>query len=142
VVGTVAEAAAIVSEDGGSVYSEFKIDVTKVIKNSGKYFSASGLSVQRPGGIVEYPSGIRTWFRISGQQMPILGKRYLFFITNDFPMSGPSSRDLFLITAYELSKGKVYPLDSPNGGTRPIATSYASESILLDNLQKALKELN
>jgi hypothetical protein len=138
VVGTVAEAAAFVSEDGGSVYSEFKIDVTKVIKNSGKDFSASGLSVQRPGGIVEYPSGTRTWFRISGQRMPILGRRYLFFITNDFPMSGPSPTDLFLITAYELRQGKVYPLDFPNGGTRPIATSYESESILLDNLQKAL----
>lgn len=144
VVGCLVQAQAFLSEDKTSVYSEFKIEISNVLKNTGKkeLKQSENISVQRLGGIVEYASGFKTWFLVSGQRMPTVGKKYVFFITNNFPISGASEKDFYLLTAYELREGRVFPLDNPGGGTHPIATIYTGkeESFLLKDLQKALKE--
>ncbi len=143
-IGNVLEGQAFLSEDKTSVYSEFKVTVSKIIKNTSKreFKEGENIAVQRHGGIVEYPSGIKTWFLVSGQIMPKVGRKYVFFITNDFPLSGVNEKDFYLLTAYELKQGKVFPLDNPNGGTHQIATIYAGkeESFLLKDLRNALRK--
>lgn len=142
VLGKVVTAQAHLSENKNSVYSEFKIEIEKILKNSSKSELEIGkcINAEREGGIVRFPSGKETWYLVSGQHMPKVGSRYIFFLTPDFPSYG-LKQDLFLMTGYELRNGKVFPLDSPDGGTHPIATFYKGkeESVLLNDLQNALE---
>jgi hypothetical protein len=73
--------------------------------------------------------------------MPKVGSKYLFFLTHDFPWFGHLKDDLYLLTAYELRDGRVFPLDNPGGGTHPISTVYRekAETILFNDLEKGLK---
>ncbi len=143
VIGKVAESRAFLSNEKKSVYSEFKIEVEKVFKN------ASGTSTEEPkflvaereGGIVVFPNGFKTWYHVSGQRMPAVGDQYLFFLTHKFPQYGWQDDDLYLLTAYHLKDGKVYPLDLADGGTHPTATRYKGkdEAALMADLERALK---
>ncbi len=143
VLGKVINANAYLSNNKNSVYSDFEIEIKKIFKESDLKQVQNGtvIHAEREGGIVRYPSGKETWYSVSGQRMPKVGSEYLFFLTHNFPLYGYQKKDLFLLTAYELSDGLVFPLDSPNGGTHPIATFYKEkkESILLSDLQNALK---
>lgn len=141
VIGKVVEAKAHLSAKKKSVFSEFKIEIEDIQKNNsqqefevGKYVTA-----EREGGVVQYPSGHKLWYRVAGQQMPTINNRYLFFLTNDFPIHGYYKQDFYLLTAYELKKGKVIPLDNPDD-TYPIVSTYKDkeESVLLNDLQNAL----
>lgn len=142
-IGRLVDAQAHLSSQRKSVYSEFKIEVEKVYKNSNKDKFENGKYVvaERDGGVVRFPSGYKAWYSVSGQQMPKVGSRYLFFLTHDFPRFGHQKRDLFLLTAYELRNGYVFPLDNPGGGEHPISKVYRNkaESILFNDLEKALK---
>jgi hypothetical protein len=143
VIAKVVDAQAHLSSQKKSVYSEFKIEVEKVYKNStqqkiedGKYIRA-----ERDGGIVRYPSGIKVWSIVSGQRMPKVGSRYVFFLTHGFTSHAYQKQDSYLLTGYELKDGRVLPLDNPGGGTHPIEKFYRGkeESILLNDLEKAIK---
>lgn len=103
----VGDSKAFLSEDKTGVYSEFTIIVSKVVK------VATGFSVnisdtiiaERFGGKVRYPSGKVIRCRIAGQGVPIIGKRYLFFLTK-------ADQDSYtLLTAYEIQRNKVFALD-------------------------------
>lgn len=144
VVGKVVEADAVLSENKASVYSEFKVEVEKVFKNETAQKLKDGDYVisERQGGIVRFPSGVETWFRIAGQQMPTEQKRYVFFLSYDFPGLAPQKEDLNIVTAYELADGRVIPIDNPGGGTHPIARQYKGKqaSELFTDINKALRK--
>jgi hypothetical protein len=97
-----------ISNDRLGVYSEFNVQVDKVLKGSVPTLSQTNLiSVSRFGGVVRYPSGHTEVYSIVMQNMPALGKRYLFFLkaTDD-------SDDFQIITGYEIGSAQVLPLDS------------------------------
>lgn len=142
IIDKVVDAQASLSENEKSVYSEFKIEIEKVLKNNEQksFEEDKYIKIERQGGIVQFPSGYKTWFFVAGQQMPVVGRRYVFFITNEFPLLGYQKNDFYLITAYELTDGRVFPLDYPSGGTHPLATLYngKEESIFMNDLLNSL----
>ncbi len=143
VVGTVVEARAYLSDNKQAVYSEFTIEIEKIFKNeTGKKISVKDkMNAERQGGIVRFPSGVEQWIFISGQGMPVLQKRYLFFLSYDSVGLEQQKSDLSILTGYEIKDGYIYPLDNPGGGSHPIATSYKGkdEKSLFDDLDKFLK---
>jgi hypothetical protein len=141
VFGTVTEAKAHLSEKKQAVYSEFTIEVEKVFKNDTDKKINSKISAERQGGIVRFPSGFEKWVYVEGQGMPVIQKRYLFFLSYDAAGVLPQKEDLSILTAYEIKDGRVTPLDNPGGGTHPIATTYTGkdETVLFNDLEKSLK---
>lgn len=141
--GNVSSARAYLSANKSSVFSEFQIEVSEVFKNrtTRKLNRGDALFVEREGGIVKFANGSESWFRLSGQKMPEVGKGYLFFVSHEFPWIGKKS-ELYLITAYGIENDNVVPLDFPAGGTHPIAETYKGrkQSVLLTDLLKAVKE--
>lgn len=107
-VGEVMDANAYVSGDKNGVYSEFNVRVEETIKNRTGFTIQSGglVSVEREGGRVRYPSGQIIWFRVSSQDMPEVGHRYVFFLKR------VDEDSLSIITGYELQGGIAHPLDS------------------------------
>jgi hypothetical protein len=144
VLGKVESAEAYLSSNKNSVYSEFKIEIEKVFKNSknDEFEGGKFVTAEREGGIVTFPTGFKTWYLVLGQQMPTVNSRYLFFLTHQFPIFGYREKELFLLTGYEFKDGKIFPLDTPDGGTHPVATFYKGkeESILISDLKDALKK--
>lgn len=108
VIGTVLDAKAFVSTDQTGVYSEFSTRIDEVLKTDGaaQLDSGSVVKVQRDGGRVQGHSA-RILFRISGQNMPRRGGRYVMFLRR---LDG--GEDYKVITGYELRGEKVFPLDS------------------------------
>lgn len=145
IIGKILDRKAYLSESKTSVYSEFKIEVEKVLKDdiSLDFRDEKYLFVERQGGIVQYPSGFETWYFVAGQKMPKLGSKYVIFLTHDFPFLGNQKQDFYLVTAYEIEGGKVFPLDNPSGGNHPLVTTYIgkNEEILLKDLQDAINSL-
>lgn len=109
VVGEVVEASAYLSDDKTNVYSEFTIRIEDVLKSSGATGFVPGESViaQRPGGGVQFASGRIHYYRISGQNTPRTGRRYILFLKLNDPPEAFS-----IVTGYELQNGRVSPLDS------------------------------
>jgi hypothetical protein len=107
VEGQVTDAKAFLSDDKTGIYSEFTINVSRVLK------AGSDLSVnlgdmivaERFGGKVRYPSGQVILYRIGGQGAPMKGKRYLFFLAK------ADQGNYKLLTAYEIQGQKVFALD-------------------------------
>jgi hypothetical protein len=67
---------------------------------------------ERFGGKVRYPSGQVIRCRIAGQGVPIIGKRYLFFLAK-------ADQDSYsLLTAYEIQDNKVFALDGSRTNSR------------------------
>ena len=125
----VGDSKAFLSEDKTGVYSEFTILVSKILK------VAPGVSVnlgdtivaERFGGRVRYPSGKVIRCRIVGEGVPIVGKRYLFFLAK-------SDQDSYkLLTAYEIQGNKVFALDGsrtePRGNGRSIFDKHNGEDL-------------
>lgn len=141
IIGEVDDIQAHLSENREFVYSEFGIKIERVLKNKErKDFKDDSIKVERQGGVVRFPSNYTTWFFVNGQYMPQVKRKYVFFITKEFPLIGRRENDFYLLTAYELKDGKIFPLDKPSGGTHPIATLYkgADESVFLTELTKKI----
>lgn len=140
IIGEVDDAQAYLSENKESVYSEFNIKIEKVLKNKEpkNFEEDNSIKVERQGGVVRFPNNHTTWFFVEGQNMPKIKRKYVFFITKEFPWIGRRQNDFYLLTAYELKDGKIFPLDNPDGGTHPIATLYkgADESVFLTELTR------
>src|ERR1044072_5072468 len=107
-VGNVADARAYVSNDKTGVYSEFNVTIEETLKNrsSMPLVVNSAVSLEREGGAVRYPSKGKYLYRISGQGMPRVGRRYVFFLKATDPQ-----QNFRIITAYELRGSNIYPLD-------------------------------
>jgi hypothetical protein len=66
------------------------------------------ISFERYGGNLQYPSGHVQVYRGSGEHMPVVNGKYVFFV------SGSPGTGYQLLTAYRISGQKVYPLDDPS----------------------------
>jgi hypothetical protein len=108
VVGTVSAAQTHFSNDRRDIYSEFKITIQDVVKNSANPYLRVGNSVdiQRPGGAVRLPSGKVLTRAVYANSMPQIGGRYLLFLKYD-----PSTDDYAVLMGYELDGDEVYRLD-------------------------------
>lgn len=111
VIGKVLDAQAYLSNNKTGVYSEFTIQVDKILKNSNsnKIDENEKISADRPGGFVRYPSGQKLLYDVAGKAMPRVGKQYALFLTKP-----DQSLNYRILTAYELKGGKVYPIDDIN----------------------------
>ncbi len=143
VLGRVNNAEAFVTSEKTAVYSEFTICIESVLKNDAlNSISLTGpLVIEREGGRVRLPSGRVALSYTSGMGMPRVGKRYIFFLTHKFPDGEVDGQDFSILTAYELNAGRVNPIDSPGGGTHPLATKYrnSDESSFLSDLQSSIE---
>jgi len=142
VVGNVTDAKAYISEDKTAVYSEFIVQVWDVLKNSqaSPLAVGTGVTVLRPGGGVRFPSGRVRKFLVAGRGLPRTGARYAFFLKYD-----DLAQAYYIVTAYELLGGKVFPLDGiPAYGTasHPFASygkyANADESAFIIDVKNAI----
>lgn len=129
VAGKILDAQAYLSNKRTGVYSEFTIQVDKVLKNSNsnKTNENEKISADRPGGFVRYPSGQKLLYDVAGKAMPRVGKQYVLFLIK--PDQSPNYR---ILTAYEIKGGKVYPIDS----------SYVFQKYQGTNLTDLIETLN
>jgi hypothetical protein len=143
IVGQITDRAAYLSTDKTNVYTEVTVSIEKVLMNSSGVTLTVGdsIAVERDGGRVRYPSGHITFARIPNQGMPLLGRRYVLFLTHKFPRLGIQEQDLYLQTGYELRDGKVFPLDYQNS-KGPLSTTYkgADEATLMNDLLAAIQK--
>jgi hypothetical protein len=139
VIGKVTSAEAYVSNDKTGVYSEFTVHLDEILKNSSNVSMAPGgtVSVERSGGRVRLPSGQVALMYTRAQGMPRVGRRYVFFLSHDFPLQGRQGKDLYILTVYEVRAGRIHALDSPHG--HPI-TAYRGkvENSFLEELRTAI----
>jgi hypothetical protein len=116
IIGKVIDSHAHLSTDKTSIYSEFIFNVEDVLKRDGDGTLKPGITIttMRPGGGVRFPSGVVIKRGVAGKVMPQTGRRYLLFLKYD------SEAQYFpIVTGYELSAGKVLPLDGiPQWGSQ------------------------
>jgi hypothetical protein len=129
IIGEVTAAAAHISTDRTAVYSEFTVNVNRILHNAigAAIEPKTGIVVTRYGGRVKFADGSTQLLYNTGQGMLRSGCRYLLFLKS-------AGEDFDLLTGYELSNGKVTPLDT---GT-PNFSIYggADESYLIAELEK------
>lgn len=103
VAGQVLNAEAHRSANKMNVFSNFEVRVDEVLK--GHLNVGNVINIQRIGGFVKYPGGRKVLFRLSGNGMPGVGSRYIFFLN-------AVDDDYAILTAYELVADRVAPLDN------------------------------
>lgn len=117
VIGEIAIAQAYLSNDKTSIYSEFTVRVSDVLKDSrpGTLYPGAQIDAERPGGRVRFPSGkILVRAAAYGKNMPQAGKRYILFLKRN-----DEGQDYSIITGYELQSGRIFPLDkSPQSNSK------------------------
>jgi hypothetical protein len=108
IVGEVLDAQAYVSNNKKGVYSEFTVRVSEVLKNnSSNITQGSSICIDREGGFVRYKNGKMRLYRIMGQGMPRVGRRYVLFLKN--PEKSPNYE---IIRAYELKADGIANLET------------------------------
>lgn len=105
-IGSVLSAKAYLSNDKTGVYSEFRVQADEVLKSEQSIQAGDTISVERYGGAVRFRSGYIQRYEVSGQGMPQLGQRYLFFLKR--LDNEPSFK---IMTGYALLGPTVMPLD-------------------------------
>jgi len=135
IVGKISKAAAHLSEDQNSVYSELTVDVETVLKNATNVTLPNSVVVERKGGRVRYPSGHESWFFVIGQGLPELGHTYVLFLTT------PDGDDSFnIVTGYDLQNGVVEPLDYSPGVVHFERYSGVGASALINDIRSELSK--
>lgn len=111
-IGEVSTTKAYVSEDGTGIYSEFSIQVDEILKNDllNPITVGTSLIAEREGGRVRFPSGKIVTAQVIHQDMPRTGRKYVFFLMRT-DLNGNDAEGFYLVTAYELREGHVFPLD-------------------------------
>lgn len=106
-LGGVMDAKAHLSNDKTGIYSEFGLQVEEVLKNATEDPINRGntVSLERFGGAVRFPSGVIQKYETTGQGMPSVGQRYLFFLKRI------DETTYNIITGYQLDGQVVSPLD-------------------------------
>lgn len=133
VIGTVSDAKAFLTPNKVTVYSEFTVNIEKVFKNdpTKPFAPDQQITLERQGGRVRIPSGGIQRYVVAGQGFPRIGRRYLFFLSQN------ESEDnyFYILTAYELRDGQVFPLDD----VRQFKTYKGTEETsFLNEIQKAV----
>jgi hypothetical protein len=112
VVGTVLSGKAFVSKDRTYVYSDYQVRVDRVLKQDASASLAVGeqIVVSRAGGTIRFPSGHIRNYLTGGEGFPAIGSQYLFFLGKpNFPQH---EYEQIIGSLYQLSDGKVHPLDT------------------------------
>lgn len=141
IIGEVTAAEAHFSADQTDVYSEFDVQISEVLKNddNAPLTAGSHVVLERAGGRVRFSSGKVMVSATNHQNLPRIGKRYLFFLTHHAP-NAHVYEDFLILTAYELRDGQVFPLDKADPGYPRTAYKGASESVLRNDLAVILAE--
>lgn len=108
IIGMVVKAQPYFSESQTSIYSEFTIYIQEVLQNDKSALFAVGDSViaDREGGALRLPNGRVVAFQVDSLgRLPHVGKRYLLFLKRVH-----DNQDISLVNAYELHRGRVFPL--------------------------------
>ncbi len=137
VIGEVSDAKAFVTSDAATVYSEFTVNVIKVLKNDNQNPLSSDASIiaERPGGRVRYTSGHISRFSIAGWGMPQKNRRYTLFLNRN-----NEEETYRIVTGYELRGGRVFPLDmTTSSGTDFDAYINGYEAAFLNQLRPAIE---
>ena len=135
VIAEVTSAAAYLSEDQSSIYSEFGLRIKRLFKNctANDLTANTSIEAERIGGRVRLPSGKIIVSSVDNQDMPRLGRTYLLFLTG-----GEADQNFSILMGYELRDGKVFPLDK-TGPSNPIsAFKGRDEAALITELLTAL----
>jgi len=108
IIGEIISASAFLSNDKRGIYSEYAIRIDEILKEDGsnKVAPKDSITADRAGGSVWYPNGQKVFYEMSEQDLPRVGSRYLLFLNNT-----DQSPNYNILVAYELTNGKVYPLD-------------------------------
>jgi len=143
ILGEITSAAAYLSEDKSSVYSEFKIQIQAVFKNdtSQNLNPNTSIEAERYGGRVRLPSGKIFLSAVDHQDMPRVGGRYLLFLTHSDPLAG-KDQDHHILMGYELRGGKVFPLDQTMPPHPISGYKGRDETVLLSDLSSALARVS
>ena len=134
IVGEVTDTKAYLSNDKTGVYSEFTLQVDKVLKDDSKQLSVGcSILIARSGGRVRFSTGRIGQFYTAGQGMPRVGQQYVLFLSGS-----QEQKYFYLLTGYELREGHVLLLDNP--GSRHPITAYKGkdELSLLKDIQAAI----
>jgi hypothetical protein len=127
--------AAHLSNDKSAVYSEFCVQIETVIKGViSESSKKDAFTVSRVGGVVVYPTGQKVRYEVARQNMPVVGKTYLFFLkaTQD-----PAAYEI--LTGYEIGPERISPLDD---GTRFEAYSGTDSVVFLNSVRSAVSNQN
>jgi hypothetical protein len=109
VIGTVSSGQSHLSNDKRNIYSEFKVSLQEVLKNSPTHYlrANDSIDIQRKGGSIRLPSGKILTRAALADSMPQIGGRYLLFLKYD-----QDTEDYTILMAYQLSGNEVYRLDT------------------------------
>jgi hypothetical protein len=137
ILGEVTQAQAKLSEDETNIYSEFTIQIANILKNDNNFSLGVGNSVvvERLGGRLRLHSGKVIVAQTDKQDLPRIGKRYVFFLTRD-----EGDEDFHILTGYELRDGKVFPLDKLRPGHPITAYTGTSETSFFSDLNQILAD--
>lgn len=107
VEGQVTDSAAYLSDDRGTVYSEFTVRISNIIKADPNLNIKlqDSITTERYGGRVKYPGGKTIRYGFGGIGSPAKGKTYLLFLAKT------QSENYLIVTGYEFRGGKVFSLD-------------------------------
>ena len=96
------------SNDKRDLYSEFNAKVQKVLKapQSHNVQPSDNIALERQGGTIRLPSGKLIVRGSKDFSMPLIGKRYLFFLRFN-----PDTEDFHIVTGYQLEGQHIYRLD-------------------------------
>jgi hypothetical protein len=123
------------SNDKSGVYSEFNVQVDSVLKGAVPALSQTNvIGVSRLGGIVRYPSGHTERYEIAHQNMPAVGKRYLFFLK-----ATEDAQAYEIVTGYEIGPERVQPLD---WGGKVEAFRDTDSAVFLKTVRDAIASKN
>jgi hypothetical protein len=109
IIGTIVSGKASLNNKRNGVYCEYLVSVLEVLKNTGsnKISPAMSIIIDRPGGAIIYPNGVKGYYTFTGKAHPRVGSDYLLFLKDD-----NQSPNYEIVTGYEFYNGKVYGLDN------------------------------
>ena len=105
---TVSNAKGYLSEDKSGAYSEYTVTVAGEPLKGRERLTASQINIERIGAKVQMPDGGTITYCDPNYGTPELGHRYLVFLKYD-----PGTEAFLLVTAYDLTSGRVAALDMP-----------------------------
>ena len=111
VIGRITAGQSHLSNDRRGLYSEFKLSLQELVKNSVPPYLRvdDSIDIQRKGGAIRLPSGKVLTRAVVADSMPQIGGRYLLFLKYD-----PSTEDYSVLMGYQLVGNDVYRLDDLN----------------------------
>ncbi len=109
IIGEVISSKAFISNNKRGVYSEYLVRVNTILKQKSQKPLQPGeiVSMDRAGGVVQYPNGQRVLYKHDWHDFPELNGRYVFFLNEN----NDQSPNYKLLTGYHLKENKVKALD-------------------------------